>query len=36
MEFVKAIALGFFITFLAGYIPARKAAKVDPVSIFRK
>lgn len=36
MEFVKAIILGFGITFLAGYIPARKAAKVDPVSIFRK
>lgn len=36
VTFVKAIGLGFFITFLAGYIPARKAAKVDPVSIFRK
>jgi lipoprotein-releasing system permease protein len=28
--------IGLFITFLAGYIPAKKAAKVDPVSIFRK
>ena len=34
--FLKGIAMGFSITFLAGYIPARKAAKVDPVSIFRK
>jgi lipoprotein-releasing system permease protein len=36
IEFMKAIGLGFLITFLAGYIPARKAAQVDPVSIFRK
>jgi lipoprotein-releasing system permease protein len=36
LEFMKAIGLGFLITFLAGYIPARKAAQVDPVSIFRK
>jgi lipoprotein-releasing system permease protein len=28
--------IGLAITFLAGYIPARKAAKVDPVAIFRK
>ena len=34
--FMKGIGFGFIITFLAGYIPARKAAKVDPVSIFRK
>lgn len=36
LKFLQGIALGLFITFLAGYIPARKAAKVDPVSIFRK
>jgi lipoprotein-releasing system permease protein len=35
-EFAKGITIGLFITFLAGYIPARKAAKVDPVTIFRK
>ena len=27
---------GLIITFLAGIIPSRKAAKVDPVDIFRK
>lgn len=36
LVFLKGILIGFFITFLAGYVPARKAAKVDPVSIFRK
>ncbi len=34
--FVRGIFIGLFITFLAGYVPAKKAAKVDPVSIFRK
>jgi lipoprotein-releasing system permease protein len=34
--FLRGILIGLFITFLAGYIPAKKAAKVDPVSIFRK
>ena len=28
--------IGILVTFFAGYIPARKAAKVDPVAIFRK
>lgn len=28
--------LGMIVTFGAGYIPARKASKVDPVEIFRK
>jgi lipoprotein-releasing system permease protein len=34
--FLRGIFIGLFITFLAGYVPAKKAAKVDPVSIFRK
>lgn len=36
LVFLKGIAVGFVVTFFAGYVPARKAAKVDPVSIFRK
>ena len=35
-KFLQGIVFGFLITFLAGFIPARKAAQVDPVSIFRK
>lgn len=34
--FLRGILFGFIVTFFAGYIPARKAAKVDPVSILRK
>ncbi len=34
--FFRGILIGLFITFLAGYVPAKKAAKVDPVSIFGK
>jgi lipoprotein-releasing system permease protein len=34
--YFRGIVFGFIITFLAGYIPARKAADVDPVEIFRK
>jgi lipoprotein-releasing system permease protein len=34
--FFRGVLIGLFITFLAGYVPAKKAAKVDPVSIFRK
>jgi lipoprotein-releasing system permease protein len=34
--FTRSMILGFIITFFAGYLPARKAADVDPVSIFRK
>jgi lipoprotein-releasing system permease protein len=34
--FMKSFMLGTVITFCAGYFPARKAAKVDPVEIFRK
>jgi lipoprotein-releasing system permease protein len=36
MVFLRGILIGIFITFLAGYLPALKAARVDPVSIFRK
>lgn len=35
-KFIQGIVMGLVITFFAGYIPARKAARVDPVSIFRK
>ncbi len=34
--YARGFLFGFIITFFAGYIPARKAADVDPVSIFRK
>jgi lipoprotein-releasing system permease protein len=34
--FAQSFILGLLITFCAGYFPARKAAKVDPVEIFRK
>lgn len=35
-RFLSGIFFGIVITFLAGYFPARKAARVDPVEIFRK
>lgn len=35
-KYLQGILVGLVITFFAGYIPARKAAQVDPVSIFRK
>ena len=35
-KFIQGVVMGLVITFFAGYIPARKAAQVDPVSIFRK
>ena len=34
--FMTSFGLGLLITICAGYFPARKAAKVDPVEIFRK
>lgn len=34
--FIRGIVFGLIITFFAGYFPARKAARVDPVDIFRK
>ena len=33
---LTGVAVGLLVTFGAGFIPARKAAKVDPVAIFRK
>jgi len=36
LKFVQGIVIGLIITFFAGYIPAKKAANVDPVAIFRK
>jgi len=36
MKFAQGVIVGMIITFFAGYLPARKAAQVDPVSIFRK
>lgn len=35
-KYIQGVVIGLLITFFAGYIPARKAAQVDPVSIFRK
>jgi lipoprotein-releasing system permease protein len=34
--FVIGAFIGVFVTLCAGFIPARNAAKVDPVEIFRK
>ncbi|HEY0273116.1 MAG TPA: FtsX-like permease family protein [Chitinophaga sp.] len=34
--YLRGILFGLIVTFFAGYFPARKAANVDPVSIFRK
>jgi lipoprotein-releasing system permease protein len=35
-KFLQGVVIGLIITFFAGYIPAKKAAKIDPVDIFRK
>jgi lipoprotein-releasing system permease protein len=34
-KFIQGAIIGLVITFFAGYVPARKAANVDPVDIFR-
>ncbi|PZR21906.1 MAG: ABC transporter permease [Citrobacter freundii] len=34
-DYVMAFVVGLLITFLAGYLPAKKASKVDPVDIIR-
>ncbi|MEM1359430.1 MAG: FtsX-like permease family protein, partial [Bacteroidota bacterium] len=34
-DYVLAFLFGIIITFLAGFLPARSAAKVDPVAILR-
>ncbi len=34
--YLRGVVFGMVITLLAGYIPAKKAANVDPVSILRK
>ena len=35
-KYIQGIVVGMVITFFAGYIPAKKAANIDPVEIFRK
>ena len=35
-KYIQGVVIGMFITFFAGYMPAKKASNVDPVSIFRK
>ena len=35
-KYIQGIVIGLGITFFAGYIPAKKAAGIDPVEIFRK
>ena len=34
-DYLMAFCFGIIITFLAGYLPAKKASKVDPVAILR-
>ena len=35
-KYIQGIVVVMIITFFAGYIPAKKAANIDPVEIFRK
>jgi len=34
-DYILAMLFGLAITFIAGYLPARKASKIDPVAILR-
>lgn len=34
-DYIMAFLFGIMVTFIAGYLPARKASKVDPVEILR-
>jgi lipoprotein-releasing system permease protein len=34
-DYISAFIFGLIMTFLAGYLPAKKASKVDPVQIIR-
>ena len=36
IKYLQGIVIGLMITFFAGFIPAKKAANVDPVEILRK
>lgn len=36
IKYIQGILIGLIITFFAGFIPAKKAANVDPVEILRK
>lgn len=36
IQYLRGLVFGLLVTFFAGYIPAKKAANVDPVSIFRR
>lgn len=36
IKYLQGIVIGLVITFFAGFIPAKKAANVDPVEILRK
>lgn len=35
IDYILAFVFGVIVTFLAGYLPARKASRVDPVDILR-
>ena len=36
LKYLQGVVIGLIITFFAGYIPAKKAANVDPVEILRR
>jgi lipoprotein-releasing system permease protein len=35
IDYILAFIFGIITTFIAGYLPARKASKIDPVTIIR-